>query len=295
MKENRLRTDRRVRLALIGLAGSGKTYTAASVFRSKIWKPEESLYIDNHDSTSGLNIPETSKEHPGGVWHVDRYQIDTLYEQAEKIHQHYKSHGTPLFWNIVLDDISEHDLVAMEVLQEDSDSSDPRQDWGEHKVKEANLVRLLSPRMSGANLILIARTGDLPDLSKKIGGKRDRRGNLKDDRPRILRPLVRGGFGSWVLHQPDIAAWQEMVSDRKFILHLRPPPGHGGFFKNRFWHCKSLPARLINPTFDRFSAMMDLVYAEEDEYAIGERKLEELPDVPEVEEDLSGMDEEQDE
>jgi hypothetical protein len=251
-----------IRLGLAGEAGSGKTFLPASAFNSKYIDPERVLYIDNHGSTKALALPQYTATHRSGVWHVPYDQADKVYQMAENIEK-FAKRGSPMFDLIIFDDLTQADLTGMYAIKEGG-SNGGMQDWGDHLQNLCEAFWRFDPDVSKATFVIIARLGELPDLSEKMSGKRDKKGDLVDDRMKIYRPMIRGQFGGYILHYPDILAWTECKGRRDFNLLLEAPPRHGGKFKNRYWHLKEMPAKIPMPTWDKFHDMMVPVLAAEE-------------------------------
>lgn len=250
-----------IRLGLAGEAGSGKTWLPASAFNSKYVDPERILYIDNHNSTKALALPQYTASHRSGVWHIPYDGAQKVYDMAETIEK-YAKRKQPLYDLIIFDDMTQADLTGMYAIK-DGGSGSGMQDWGDHLTNLCEAFWRFDPEVSKATFVIISRLGELPDLSEKMSGRRDKKGDLIDDRPKIYRPQIRGQFGGYILHYPDILAWTECKGRRDFRLLLEPPTGHGGKFKNRYWHLKEMPAGIKMPTWDKFHEMMVPVQAAE--------------------------------
>ncbi len=231
-----------------GIFGTGKTYFAASLFASKNIDPDRVLYIDNHGSTMALDLPQYVKgEHEHGVLHLDFNDVDTYDAMAERVYTAAKS-GNPLYDAIVIDDISEHELVAFDDAEGGFAGKDRRQLWGAHGQHLAQTMRFYDPVFTQAHLIVLARADWKPDPRVK-----PKPGDDEDKRPRKFVPAARGMFGTWIEHFASMVIYSDYDVDydgNQVFYHQYRPTGDI-LLKNRWWHKEELPARLDWPTWDR--------------------------------------------
>ena len=242
--------NRPPKIMTYGETGGGKSTFAASMFKSAYLNPERILYLDNHGSTDALGLPLYVKgEHPWGVIRVPFDQPELVRGTVEAVLKAARA-GKPLFDGIAIDDISEHEMTSMDELAGESEARDMRQVWGKHLSDLCTMTRQLEPALTKAALIVVGRAGRLPDPM----AKRDAR-KAVDDRPTVIRPLLRGKYGEWLPYFFDLIAWQSAdISETTatFTMHFRP---HGDMLvKNRWLH--RMPASMTNPTYD---AIWDLI------------------------------------
>ena len=227
-----------------GETGGGKSTFAATLFKSEFIKPDRVLYLDNHGSTDALGLPQYQKgRQQWGVIRIPFDQPELVSGTVESVLAAARA-GRPLFDGIVIDDISEHEMTSMDELAGESDAKDMRQVWGKHLSNLCTMTRRLEPALTGAALIVIGRAGRLPDPM----AKRDPRKQI-DDRPTVIRPLLRGQYGLWLPYFFDIISWMQAdvsESTAAFRMWFRPK---GDFLaKNRFLH--AMPAYLDSPSYD---------------------------------------------
>jgi len=286
---------KRINMGICGPGGSGKTFVAASAFRSKYVSPDRILYIDNHGSTKMLNLPQYSKDTKYGVLHVPFDQTERLIIAkdgikpiGERIYDAGRK-GKPLYDLIIVDDVSEHELNEFSFLKKKFTGKDMRHVWDAHLNHMIDFFHYIDSAVSGANLVLISRVGLLPDPTTVPSGKREDSGSVVDDRPLMARPAMRGKIADWFLHFPDLIVWQRMEYSPKlhWIMQVRPRPTDNMFFKNRGYHYEEMPERIVNPTWDKFWEPLDKILNKEDEVEIqqfdiaGEIELEEQEEIAE--------------
>ena len=239
---------------LYGEAGCGKSYLAASLFDTTLLDPERVLYLDNHGSTDHLELPQYEKGvREYGVFHVDSDEPELLIAMAQDKIIPAVAAGKPLYDAIVIDDISEHDLTSME-----NRTTTGFDAWREQLSDMSNMFRLYKPSVTKAHLIVTARAAMLPDYMEK-----KRKGGKEDSRSQILRPMVRGQFGVWMLGECQLILLGDLVDSEtefwpdaqgggpKAEYRWLTAQSHDPYVKNRFIHLDSMPKQyLVNPTYD---------------------------------------------
>ncbi len=239
----------------------GKTEYAASLFNSQYIDPERILYLDNHGSTVAFNLPEWSTSNPFGVREIPEDQPELVLEIAKDIRRDV-ARGIYKYDAFIIDDISEHGLVSVAELNDESENDKLRmKNWGIHLERMTATIRLLNPKRTGAHLIIVARASWSGDPKEK----RDR-SKITDERAQVVRPFLQGKFGDWMPFQMDLVTYQDTEvhnnGDIDFRMLLYP---EGDIQVANRWlkhwindakehklaKDRKLPRVLMDPTFDK--------------------------------------------
>ncbi len=241
-----------LKLGINGWEKSGKTVFCASAFDSQHIDPTRIVYIDNHNSTSALNLHQYSKTEAWGVWHTSTSPIQEMLDYTVTLRR-LQARGRPMPQLIVIDDLSELGLASIDELNMEAGDDDRQRmrSWGTHLTQMTRVYRGL--KTTGAHLLFVTRAGWGGDPKQR----RDK-GAIVDSRDQIVRPMLQGAFGEYFPFEMDAVLYQEMErakrgGGRKYTLHFTPPDADT-FVVSRYeqqWEEKSLPKEVQNATFDQ--------------------------------------------
>jgi len=230
----------------------GKTDYLVSVFNSEYVKPERILYIDNHGSTNGFDVPLYSPTSKHGVWHLGGHESGKVLEKFAEI-RGLCVRGKAPYDLIVIDDLSEWASQDVAAAMEKGGAS--WKAWGVHLDNMTAAFRYVLPKYTGIILLCAARAGRMRDLLEDPKA---------DDADTIIRPLLQGQFGSWALHEFDIISWHQMevTKARKmtFTQDFFPHPDrYSGTRFMKEWIKSGISPTMVDPTFDKVYDIVDKV------------------------------------
>ena len=239
-------------IMVLGEEKSGKTHMAGTLFNSQLIRPDRILYLDTHESTKALRVPQSQIRHIA--------TLDEAVKQVDRVLAAGARGKAPPCDVIVIDDFS--DLTERDITEELDGKENARarqRAWGELRDALFPFLWKIQPKSTRAHLFCISRAFRMTiPTSAKV---KDEKGNEKE-RPTAIRPFVRGQTGPWANYQFDIIAYSERRvrgDDMGFFLHLWPlgdvEVAHRWFEEQLA--DRELARRLDNPSFDQLVAWVE--------------------------------------
>lgn len=209
-------------LGFMGGPKTGKSHLLATLFTSGEINPERVLYLDNHGSTSAMNLPQWSKTEPWGVRHVPTpADMIAALKEARSRQGQYDA--------LAVDGWSQYSQDDIDAKMEKATDGQKMKVWGAH----GDLMRLSMRICQGmviadTHVLVTFEAAQLPDpLVEKP--KKIKDGELTysaDPRPTRLRPFLQGAFARELPYKLDALFYShvrdEGVKGYQFLLQLAP-------------------------------------------------------------------------
>jgi len=236
----------------------GKTDYLASVFESKYFSHEEILYLDNHGSTKGQDVPRYTAKTPYGVKDMPGGDPSLFTKEVDKIVSNIAKDKNKIKV-LILDDLSEHASAAIAKLMKENPSSGMR-NWGVHLDNMTDPMRRVMPDRTGLIVLMSARAARMADLLEDKAKLLD---GGQDNPATVVRPLLQGQFGAWALFEFDLTSLHTVESKgERLTFSIDCWPHQDRTTGCRFlkqWRRLKIPRKVDDPTFDSVFEIMQQV------------------------------------
>lgn len=228
---------------IYGLSGSGKTWYCRAAMdavgaQRTLWlHTERPIYsFEPHMWTAG---------EPWGVKYMPDATVDDLLKVLQPVRNAARAKKW-LYDLVVLDGITEADFVNMAAIEENSDSRDKRQNWGE---QSDDLLRLFwamragerepAAQHLGAHVIITAGVREIPHPTEPL--RKDGSMNM------LFRPGIRGQWGTHGDRYFNQVLYSEKVGTMRRIWLKSTGAVH---VKNDWEHLKGCPQSITVRDYD---------------------------------------------
>lgn len=238
-----LPSGRGLRWLLFGDEGSGKTHILGGIQRLT----DRYLYIDNEGSATAFAMPRYTKETPWGLLALSperAAEVNKIVEDGIRA----AASGAPLWDAVILDGLTEHQLVRSQAIAAQRHKEDAKEDA--KVLSQRGWGLLLSDLLTLAqHLIVLSDYGTFVGVTAGVEIENDpKSGGLE------ARPFCQGAFGRNVGRYFDIVTYVKGVVENKVPKHVYHMLKTGAFrAKNRWeaeWLATKLPAEVTNPTLE---------------------------------------------
>ena len=232
-----------LRWLLFGDEGSGKTHLLAGIQRLT----SRYLYIDNEGSTTAFAMPRYTKDAPVGLLALSP-------ERAGEVNQivldgiRAAASGVPLWDAVILDGLTEHQLVRSQAIAAQRHREDAKED--SKVLSQRGWGLLLNDLLVLAqHLIVLSDYGTFVGVTAGVEIENDpKSGGLE------ARPFCQGAFGRNVGRYFDVVTYVKGVVENRVPKHTYHMLKTGAYrTKNRWeteWQALKLPAEVTNPTLE---------------------------------------------
>jgi len=234
-------------LGIMGHPKTGKSTFASSIFESTHLDPERCLYVDNHDSTITIDLPEYNKKTNSGLLKTPNWDdIPKLLLDLER--KQARGDGSKVLDCIILDDLTEQSALSIEYLSGDSGMNMNK--WGSHKIFMSQIYRKV--KAVSNNAIFVVRCSWQGDPNQKPDNS-----TVGDLRDQLMQPILEGAFNAWFRYDVALLAYheKEIRSGGKTKFTMRLQPNKDIMVENRLW--RGAPDEIENPTFDKLYEILN--------------------------------------